>query len=177
MLTRKASPDVPARRFTDDAGEFDTVIGPGAQVKGEIGGKTNVELKGRLEGPCRIEGLFWQRPEATFKGELQATNAVLEGRFEGTAVVAQKIELRSSSKVFGAIRAKSLALAEGCYFEGRVDMVKEGEETAPPTIFHEARGAASAAEEEAPLEAERKRRPARKKKASTAAKEKAPAES
>jgi len=36
MSAKTAQPQVPARRFTDSAGEPDTVIGPGISIQGEI---------------------------------------------------------------------------------------------------------------------------------------------
>lgn len=146
---QNAQPKGQARRFTDSAGELDTVIGPDLRIKGEIEGKSNLELKGTLEGPCRIDGLFWQRPGATLIGELQATNVVLEGAVQGQVVATEKIELRSTCNVQGEIQARSVAIAEGGFFEGKVHMTaREG--AAMPTTFRETRQPPTAPEEAPP---------------------------
>lgn len=139
----------PGRRFTDSAGELDTVIGPGLCIKGTIEGRSNVELKGTLEGPCRIDGLFWQRPGATLIGELQATNVILEGAVQGQVFAREKIELRSTCKVQGEIQARSVAMAEGSFFEGKIHMTaREG--GGHPTTFRETRNLPAAPEETPP---------------------------
>jgi len=129
----------PARRFTDGVGSPQTIIGPETVIKGEILGRTNVELLGTLEGTCTIEGLFLQRSGGSVKGDVQATNVSLEGTVEGKVQAAQKVELRATCKVHGDIEGRSVAIAEGSFFEGNVAMTS-GDPGARPVTYKDTRG-------------------------------------
>ena len=48
--------ETPKRRFTDRR-TVTTVIGADVRFVGDVTGKTNIEIRGTLEGSCRIEGL------------------------------------------------------------------------------------------------------------------------
>ena len=110
------------RRFTDQTSTSSTVIGKGIHVKGEITGSAPIEVWGSIEGKAGTEGLFWVREGGHVNGEIAATNIVVEGEVEGTISAKDKAELRSNCKVQGDLSAKTVAIAEGSFFEGRVQM-------------------------------------------------------
>lgn len=110
------------RRFTDQNSTSSTVIGKGIHVKGEITGSAPIEVWGSIEGKAGTEGLFWVREGGKVNGEIAATNIVVEGKVEGTISAKDKAELRSNCKVQGDLSAKTVAIAEGSFFEGRVQM-------------------------------------------------------
>ena len=114
--------DQSSRRFTDQSGTTSTVIGKGIHVKGEITGSAPIEVWGSIEGKAGTEGLFWVREGGKVGGEIAATNIVVEGQVDGTISAKDKAELRSSCKVEGDVTAKTVAIAEGSFFEGRVHM-------------------------------------------------------
>ncbi|MCP3960326.1 MAG: polymer-forming cytoskeletal protein [bacterium] len=114
--------DQSSRRFTDQSGTTSTVIGKGIHVKGEITGSAPIEVWGSIEGKAGTEGLFWVREGGKVGGEIAATNIVVEGQVDGTISAKDKAELRSSCKVEGNVTAKTVAIAEGSFFEGRVHM-------------------------------------------------------
>ena len=111
-----------SRRMTDQAGTSSTVIGKGIHVKGEITGSAPIEVWGSIEGKAGTEGLFWVREGGEVGGEIAATNIVVEGRVDGTISAKEKAELRSNCKVEGDLTAKTVAIAEGSFFEGKVHM-------------------------------------------------------
>ena len=111
-----------SRRFTDQSGTASTVIGKGIHVKGEITGSAPIEVWGSIEGKAGTEGLFWVREGGKVSGEIAATNIVVEGQVDGTISAKDKAELRASCKVQGDVTAKTVAIAEGSFFEGRVHM-------------------------------------------------------
>jgi len=110
------------RRFTDDAGEFSSVIGAKTTAEATLTGTTDLELCGRFEGEITLEGLVWIRPGGRFKGTLAATRLVVEGELEGTATVTDKVDLRATSRVHADITATTIVAAEGSFFEGKIVM-------------------------------------------------------
>jgi len=57
---------------------------------------------------------------ARFIGDISATSVVLEGELTGNIDAREKVELGSSSRMKGSIRANRIAIQEGALFEGKV---------------------------------------------------------
>ncbi len=140
MLGKKPplSDDAPSRRFTDSAQGNLTVLRPGLRIKGELSGAESLELAGSFAGPVSVTGLCHLRETARVVGAVTAGDAVIEGELQGPLTVRGKVELRSTARVRSTIRAESVALAEGCYFEGHIHM-EAGSESHGPTSFQEKR--------------------------------------
>jgi cytoskeletal protein CcmA (bactofilin family) len=127
----------PARRFTDTAQGHVTVLGPGLKINGELTGAEALELVGRFHGPLSVEGLCHLHPTARVEGPVSAGDAVIEGELMGPLTVRGTVELRATARVWGDINAGTVALAEGCYFEGHIRM--EAGARGGPTSFQEKR--------------------------------------
>jgi len=115
------------------------VIGQGIHVKGEITGSASIEIWGSLEGKAGTEGLLWVREGGKVKGEVAASNVVVEGSVRGKIHAQDKAELRSKCKVEGDLAAKTVAIAEGAFFEGGIRMSGKSAGTPPQTSFQEKR--------------------------------------
>ncbi len=115
-------PDSANRRFTDQAGNVKTVIAKGTRIEGEITGKVSMELSGSVKGTARIDGLFWVREDGRFDGDIHAESVVVEGKVNGKINATQKVELRSTCRSSGSVVAASVAIADGSFFEGNIEM-------------------------------------------------------
>ena len=127
------------RRFTDQAGEIETVIAEGTHIRGELTGKASVELSGSVDGTVRIEGLFWARQSGRVQGEVYAKDVVVEGEVDGKITARDKVELRSTCQSRGNIVTDTVAIAEGSFFEGHIQMRGEGKKGNGSTSFQEKR--------------------------------------
>jgi cytoskeletal protein CcmA (bactofilin family) len=138
-----------SRRFTDSAETFDTVIGPDAELKGEIKGQTNVQVLGSFNGDIEIDGLFWLRPGGKLSVTISATDMVIEGEIEGKLNASNKVDVRATARVKGDISSGSVAMADGSFFEGNISMPK-GESGKANVVRYEEKRTESAAEENKP---------------------------
>jgi cytoskeletal protein CcmA (bactofilin family) len=127
------------RRFTDALDANTTVIGPRTRVVGQLTSEGPVDLSGSLEGDARIEGHCRVRQGASVKGRIEATSLVVEGQVEGPALVADKVEIGATARVRSSVEARVVAIADGAFFEGAVQM----DESGGPVTFTEKRAARS----------------------------------
>jgi cytoskeletal protein CcmA (bactofilin family) len=126
----------PARRFTDVVGG--SVFGPTLRIRGSIIGADAVEIAGQVEGPIEVDGLLHVADGARVTGPVTATDAVIEGELQGRLTARGRVELRASAKVRADVHASTVAIAEGCFFDGRIHMgASEGD--GGPTRFREKR--------------------------------------
>jgi cytoskeletal protein CcmA (bactofilin family) len=136
--TAPTNPASPGRRFTDAAPERPTSFGPGIQVRGTLSGSDSVVVAGRFEGSLELDGLCHIAEGACVIGPVTATDAVVEGELQGRLTVRGRVELHASARVRGDIEARTVALADGCFFDGRIHMTGRDAPGAP-TTFREKR--------------------------------------
>jgi cytoskeletal protein CcmA (bactofilin family) len=120
----------PSRRLTD-AAERATVIGVGTTVHGEVTGPDPVEIRGTLEGDCRIGGLCVVAEGGRVQGNVEASGLVVAGAVEAGTLTADRVEIRSSARVSGTLTARVVAIADGAFYEGEVRMEGSGAASAP----------------------------------------------
>lgn len=140
MAQTPPSPEAPpSRRFTDIDRSRMTSITAGIRLEGDLVGAETLELAGRVEGSISVEGLCHLHRTARVVGPVTAGDAVVEGELKGPLTVRGKLEVRATARVEGDITAGSVALADGCYFEGHIHM-EGGGGSGQPTSFQEKRG-------------------------------------
>lgn len=127
----------PLRRFTDETGRLETVISSDASLKGNLETDSSLELRGKVEGDCVIGGLLWVREGGGITGGVTVEAAVIEGEVRGNIEAKERVELRPGSSLRGNINAGSLAIAEGAFFQGKVQMTSPN--TSGPITFQEKR--------------------------------------
>jgi cytoskeletal protein CcmA (bactofilin family) len=132
----------PERRFTDRLRTPATVIARGIRCQGEIHGGDSVEISGEFDGTIAIKGLCHVSSSGGVKGRVSATYLVVEGRVEGHLQARRKAELRPTAHVEADVHAGGVAIAEGCFFDGRIHMEGGGEGDAQRS-FQEKRGGSS----------------------------------
>ena len=115
-----------ARRFSDPH-EPKTSVPEGLTIRGELTGAESVELLGTLEGPLTTEGFCHIHATGRLRGRLVAADVVVEGELQGDIVAQGKVELGAAARVKADIRARAIAIADGCYFDGQIHM-EGGEE-------------------------------------------------
>jgi cytoskeletal protein CcmA (bactofilin family) len=123
-------PAPPSRRFSD-ARPPATVIGAGTTVRGDLTGHDPVEIRGTLEGDCRVSALCVVAEGAHVLGNVEAEGLVVAGAIEAGQIAADRIEIRRSALVRAAIRARVVAIADGAFYEGEVQMQGPGASDGP----------------------------------------------
>ena len=103
----------------------ETVISPDAEFKGSLKFKDSLRIDGSFEGEIDSQGtLFVGRP-ALVKAEIHVGNIIVEGKIEGNIICDDKIDLRSTAKIFGDIQAVRLTIAEGVNIVGKCSVSTE----------------------------------------------------
>ena len=130
------APSQTGRRLTDVSSPA-TVIGAGTTVHGDVSGRDPLEIRGTVEGDCRIGGLCIVAEGGRVLGNVEADGLVVAGEIEAGKLTVDRVELRSTARVRGAINARVLAIADGAFYEGDVQM--EPGASAGPTFFKDRR--------------------------------------
>jgi len=109
------SPGAPVERVT-------SVLGPGILWSGNLGGKGGIRIEGTFEGEINIRGLVvvGETGKVTCQN-LRANTVVIAGSLKGN-VTAEKLEIRSTGRVWGDVITTAFSTEEGAFLRGQVRM-------------------------------------------------------
>jgi cytoskeletal protein CcmA (bactofilin family) len=98
-------------------------LGKSVVIKGELSGSEDFTLYGQMEGSIRLpEHTLTIGPHAEIEAEISAKVVVIMGAVTGNVTAAEKVEIRATGSVTGDIAAPRLAVADGGFLRGRVEM-------------------------------------------------------
>lgn len=99
-----------------------TVLGPGINWKGDLRGKGGVRIEGTLEGEIAVRGLviIGETGKVTCQ-TFKAGTIIVAGTVNGQ-IVAEKLEIRSTGRVYGDVAVQSFSTEEGAFLRGKVTM-------------------------------------------------------
>ena len=99
-----------------------TQIGRNVQVDGDITGKTDLRIAGKVYGNVSIDGELILEKYAIVEGDVKCGAAILAGSIKGDVECKTKLILQDNSKIVGNVKAEQLIINEGAIFQGNCDM-------------------------------------------------------
>src|SRR5512140_76926 len=99
-----------------------SVLGPGIIWKGNLRGSGGVRIEGAFEGDINLRGLvvIGETGRVTCEN-LRANNVIVAGTVNGN-ITAEKLDIRSTGRVWGDVVIVGLATEEGAFLRGQVKM-------------------------------------------------------
>ncbi len=101
-------------------------IGSDVTITGNIGGRGNLHIDGRIDGDVVCAALTLGA-EGTVAGNVTADDAVIAGRIDGT-VAAKVLTIESTARVNGDLSYDAVSIAIGAIVEGRVKRLTRPDE-------------------------------------------------
>jgi len=98
------------------------VIGPKIKIIGELSGDEDVLVEGQIEGEIRITRDLRVGAGGVVKAKVSAQSIIVSGEIVGDCEATGRVELQSTGKLTGNIRAPKIVIAEGAMFRGNSDM-------------------------------------------------------
>ena len=119
-MFRKAEPAAtqpitPAERVT-------SVLGSGIIWRGALSGSGGIRIEGTFEGEIRLRGLLVVGESGRVTcDDLRANTVIVAGSVKGN-ITAEKLEIRSTGRVWGDVVISAFASEEGAFLRGQVRM-------------------------------------------------------
>jgi cytoskeletal protein CcmA (bactofilin family) len=98
------------------------VIGAKTTFKGEISGDEDILVDGTVEGEIRITRDLRVGQAGVVKASVAAQSLIVSGEVVGDCEAMTRVEIQSTGKLTGNIRAPKIVIAEGAMFRGNSDM-------------------------------------------------------
>ena len=103
-----------------------SVISTEVEITGTIKSSGSVRIDGKLEGELHCSGDAVIGKSAQIKGNLVVNSASIEGTVLGNVTAKDRIEMKSTARLTGDIRAKRLSVEDGVTFIGRSEVNSSG---------------------------------------------------
>ena len=99
-----------------------SVLGPGINWRGSLRGAGGVRIEGTFEGDMQIRGMIVVSETGRVTClNMRANTVVVEGTVRGN-ITAEKLEIRSTGRVWGDVSVVSFATEDGAFLRGQVRM-------------------------------------------------------
>jgi cytoskeletal protein CcmA (bactofilin family) len=106
-------------------GEF-AHIGKSVVIKGELSGSEDLYVDGSVEGKIELRShSLTVGPNGNVKADVSAKAVVIQGKLNGSVNASERVELRKSAVVTGDVTTQRIAIEEGAFLQGKVDIQKE----------------------------------------------------
>jgi cytoskeletal protein CcmA (bactofilin family) len=101
-------------------------LGDSVFIKGELSGSEDLTLRGQMEGSVKLPGhTLTIGPHAKIDAEITAKEVVVTGAVVGNVTASERVAIEDTGSVTGDIKAPIVAVADGGFLRGRVDMSRD----------------------------------------------------
>ena len=99
-----------------------TMIGHGVVIKGDVSGNEDVEVEGEVVGTIELQQhVVTVGPRGRVEAQVLAKSVVVLGTGTGQ-LTAELVRIGETGSFEGVISAPRVVIADGAYFQGRVEM-------------------------------------------------------
>jgi len=115
---------------TPASGEF-AHIGKSVSIKGELSGSEDVYVDGQVEGSIQLSGnSLTIGPNGRVHANVAVKSVTVGGSLEGNIQASERTELRKTAVVNGDVQTRRIAIEEGAYFKGKLEILAESKSVA-----------------------------------------------
>jgi cytoskeletal protein CcmA (bactofilin family) len=112
-----------------------TVLGRNINLHGQLSGSGDLLIEGRFDGTITLEeNSLTVGPDAEVKAEVQARQVIVMGSVTGNITARDKVEIRRTGRVLGDLRTAGIAIEDGAYFKGNIEILRGSEAEHSPTL-------------------------------------------
>ena len=107
-------------------------IGKTVVIKGDISGSEDIYVDGQVDGSVQLLGhSLTIGPNGRVHASVAAKNVTVGGSLEGNIHDTERTEMRKSAVVNGDVQTRRIAIEEGAYFTGKLEILSDNKAAAP----------------------------------------------
>ena len=109
-------------------------IGKSVCIKGELSGSEDIYLDGEVEGSIQLSGnSLTVGPNGRVRANVSARNVIVSGSLTGNIQASERTEFRKSATVSGDVQTRRIAIEDGAFFKGKLEILPENKPAASAT--------------------------------------------
>jgi cytoskeletal protein CcmA (bactofilin family) len=99
-------------------------LGRSVSIRGELSGSEDIFVDGQVEGTIQLSGnSLTIGPNGRIRANIAAKNVTVNGSVDGNIEAGERTDLRKSAVVKGDVRTRRIAIEEGAYFTGKLEIL------------------------------------------------------
>ncbi len=101
-------------------------LGPSVVLKGDLTGKEDLVIEGQFEGSINVQDRSLTiGVHGEVKAGIQASRVIIHGSVTGNISARERIEIRKTGRVLGDLVGPGIAIEEGAYFKGSIEILRD----------------------------------------------------
>ena len=109
-----------------------SIIGEGTRWKGELSGSGGIRIEGLFEGKIDLDGLIIVDQKGRVESDLIKADTVIVAGAVRSNIHANRVEIRSTGRVWGDVTTIKFSSEEGAYLRGKIQMEEQEILEEPP---------------------------------------------
>jgi len=102
-------------------------LGESLVVHGELSGNEDLTIEGQFDGTIDLQGhCLTVGAHGQVKAEIRAGRVIIQGTVNGNITARDRIEIGKSGQVVGDLVSPGIAIEDGAYFKGSIEILREG---------------------------------------------------
>ena len=131
-MFRKRDDTQPLTHTQAPATRVTSVLGSGISWKGSISGSGGVRVEGAFEGDITLRGMLVVGETGRVTCDhVRANVVIVAGKLNGN-ITAEKVEIRSTGRIWGDVTTAAFATDEGAFLRGQIQMEDSVDIGLPP---------------------------------------------
>lgn len=98
------------------------VIGKGIEIKGTLSGAGDLVIEGRVEGQISLKNMLTIEESGDVQADVEVESITVNGRMSGNIEASDKVQVSSTARVVGDIKAPRVVIEDGARFKGSIEM-------------------------------------------------------
>jgi cytoskeletal protein CcmA (bactofilin family) len=116
----------PEVKAAEPAAPRASVLGPTLRFKGELSAQEDLIIQGSVEGSITHTQSLTIGTDGSMKGDIRARVIVIDGKVDGDLYATESVNIRATARVKGNVFAPRVAIQDGAFFQGQIDMQPSG---------------------------------------------------
>lgn len=110
------------------ADQSPTVLGRSVVIHGELSASEDLLIEGQFDGTINLQdNCLTVGAKGQVKAEVKARQVVVHGSVNGNITAREKVEIRKTGQVLGDLVAMGVAIEDGAYVKGSIEILREGD--------------------------------------------------
>lgn len=103
-----------------------SVLGPTLRFRGELSAQEDLIVQGSVEGSITHTQSLSIGTDGSMKGDIRARVVIIDGKVDGDLYATDSVTIRATAKVRGNVFAPRVAISDGAFFQGLIEMQPSG---------------------------------------------------
>lgn len=105
-----------------------TMLGSSVVLKGELSGDEDLTIDGQFDGSINLkDNCLTIGEHGQVKADVNARQVIISGKLTGKINAREKVEIHRTGNVVGDLVTMGVAIEEGAYFKGSIEILREEE--------------------------------------------------